>query len=97
MQSRKSSASDGGRNCGTKNRRLFLEEEKKMPGSRGKDVWVVPKGRGEWAVQVEGEERYLHLVSTQAEAIELAGPIAKRKGGQVVIQTSKGQDEKIKL
>jgi len=57
-----------------------------------KNQHVVPQS-GKWAVKADGSQRASKVVSTQAEAVEVARRIARNQGSDVVIH---GRDGRIR-
>ena len=57
-----------------------------------KSQHVTPKG-GKWAVRSSGSSRASRVVSTQAEAVEIARERAKREGSELYIH---GRDGRIR-
>jgi hypothetical protein len=55
-----------------------------------KNYHVVPRGDG-WAVQGAGNQRATHLVSTQAEAIQVARDYSRSQGSELFIHRTNGQ------
>jgi len=88
-----SRAKDWGAN---RNEKFENPEKSKITDQKkhGEDRYVIPHGKKEWAIKVEGEKSGARAFGTKKEAVEKAREEAKVSNATLTIQTKSGKVQK---